>query len=46
MCTTLGDEVAVAECDLDRCTEIQANIFDLALHRQPQHYGLICEIPD
>ena len=41
MCTTLDDEVIVADCDLDRCSEIQDNIFNLALHRQPHHYGLI-----
>ena len=46
MCTTLGDEVIVADCDLDRCGEIQGNIFDLALHRQPQHYGIICRLPE
>ena len=43
MCTTLGDEVVVADCDLDRCGEIQENIFNFALHRQPQHYQLICD---
>ncbi len=43
LCTTLGDEVAVAECDLDRCKEIQDNIFNFALHREPQHYGLIVQ---
>ena len=46
MCTTLEDEVVVADCDLDRCGEIQKNIFNLALHRQPQHYGIITETPD
>lgn len=38
---TLGDEVIVAEVDLDRCAEIRANIFNFALHRQPQDYGLL-----
>ena len=42
-CSTLGDEVVVAECDLDRCSEIQRNIFNFELHREPQHYGLIVE---
>ena len=46
MCTTLEDEVIVADCDLDRCGEVQDNIFNLALHRQPQHYGLITEVPE
>jgi len=41
MCTTLEDELALAVCDLDRCQEIKSNIFNLALHRQPQHYGPI-----
>lgn len=36
-----GDEVITAEIDLDACADIQKNIFDMALHRQPQHYGLI-----
>jgi len=43
MCTTLEDELALAECDLDRCREIRDNIFNFALHRQPQHYGPITE---
>ncbi len=38
---TLGDELIVADCDLDRCREIKANIFNLALHREPAHYRLI-----
>ncbi|MEJ8473818.1 N-carbamoyl-D-amino-acid hydrolase [Roseibium algae] len=42
-CATLGDEVIVAECDLDRCREIQDNIFNFAHHRQPDQYGLLTE---
>ena len=42
-CASLGDEVVVADCDLDRCREIQDNIFNFNLHREPQHYGLIVE---
>jgi predicted amidohydrolase len=38
---TLGDEVVLAEIDLGRCAEIRRNIFNFALHRQPQDYGLI-----
>ncbi|MDO6584736.1 N-carbamoyl-D-amino-acid hydrolase [Salipiger sp. 1_MG-2023] len=38
-----GDEVAVAEIDLDRCTELRRNIFNFALHREPGDYGPICE---
>ena len=42
-CSTLDDELVVAECDLDRCREIQDNIFNFAQHRQPQTYALITE---
>ncbi|WP_417720491.1 N-carbamoyl-D-amino-acid hydrolase [Salipiger sp.] len=38
---TVGDEVITAEIDLDRCAEIRRNIFNFALHRQSQDYGLI-----
>ncbi len=40
---TLDDEVIVHACDLDRCREIQENIFNLALHREPDSYRLITE---
>ena len=46
MCRTLGDEIAVAKIDLDACADIQKNIFDMALHRQPQHYGRITAAKD
>ncbi|MDH3640449.1 MAG: N-carbamoyl-D-amino-acid hydrolase [Gammaproteobacteria bacterium] len=42
-CGTLDDEVITHECDLDRCREIQDNIFNLALHREPESYRLITE---
>lgn len=42
-CSTLADELIVAPCDLDRCRSIQDNIFNFALHREPQNYGLIVE---
>ncbi len=38
---SLEDELILAECDLQRCREIQDNIFNLALHREPASYGLI-----
>ena len=41
--STLDDELITARCDLDRCAEIKHHIFNFALHRQPQHYGLITE---
>ncbi len=40
-CQTLADEVIVHDCDLDRCREIKDNIFNFALHRQPENYGPI-----
>ncbi len=42
-CRTLGDEIVLYECDLDRCKEIQENIFNFALHREPESYRLITE---
>lgn len=41
--STLGDEVVVARCDLDRCATYQRHIFNLARHRRPEHYRLIVE---
>ncbi len=40
-CTTSGDEVVVAVCDLDRCAEIKGTLFDFARYRRPAMYGLI-----
>ncbi len=40
-CKTLGDELIVAECDLDRCKEIKENIFNFSLHREPENYTII-----
>lgn len=42
-CTTLGDELAVARCDLDLCNSYKSTVFNFARHREPQHYGLIVE---
>jgi predicted amidohydrolase len=39
--STRDDELIVADCDLQKCEEIQKNIFNFALHRQPQFYTLI-----
>jgi len=35
----LGDEVVLADVDLERCREIRDNIFDFATHRRPGDYG-------
>ena len=40
-CKGLGDEVIVHECDLNLCQEIQQNIFNFELHREPESYKLI-----
>ena len=40
-CKTLDDELIHAECNLERCKEIQENIFNFNLHREPDNYKLI-----
>lgn len=42
-CTTTGDELAIARCDLDRCNSYKSTTFDFARHREPQQYRLIVE---
>ncbi|MSP96395.1 MAG: N-carbamoyl-D-amino-acid hydrolase [Betaproteobacteria bacterium] len=42
-CSTLGDELALARCDLDLTRSFKTTVFDFARHREPQHYGLIVE---
>ena len=42
-CTTLGDELAVARCDLDLTVSYKSTVFNFAKHREPQAYGLIVE---
>ncbi|MBM3490426.1 MAG: N-carbamoyl-D-amino-acid hydrolase [Alphaproteobacteria bacterium] len=41
--TTLGDELVVAACDLDRCASYKDTIFNFAAHRRPEAYRLIVE---
>ena len=41
--TTLDDELVSATADLSRCQEIQQNIFNFALHRQPWAYRRLVE---
>ena len=38
---TLGDEVVVADCDLDLCAQGKEKMFNFAQHRRPEMYGLI-----
>jgi predicted amidohydrolase len=44
-CSTVGDEVVVADCDLDRCANYKQTLFDFDRYRMPQHYGIITEPP-
>ncbi|MFI5015961.1 MAG: N-carbamoyl-D-amino-acid hydrolase [Hyphomicrobiales bacterium] len=38
---TLGDELVIADCDLDLCLQGKTKMFDFAAHRRPQWYGPI-----
>ena len=40
-CHTLGDELVVADCDLDECAFGKQTVFDFARHRRIEHYGRI-----
>lgn len=42
-CTTKGDEIALARCDLDLCNSYKRTTFNFDLHRQPHAYALIVE---
>lgn len=42
-CSTTGDELALARCDLDLTVSYKSTTFNFAKHREPQHYGLIVE---
>ncbi len=41
--TSLADEVAVADCDLDACKQGKEKMFNFAAHRRPAWYGPIVE---
>jgi predicted amidohydrolase len=41
--TSLGDEVIVADCDLDACRQGKDKMFNFAAHRRPQWYGPITD---
>lgn len=43
MAGTVEDELITYECDLDRTREIREHIFNFALHRRPETYGLITD---
>ena len=42
-CSTLGDELAIARCDLELTVSYKSTVFNFAKHREPQAYGLIVE---
>lgn len=42
-CSTLGDEIALARCDLDLGNSYKNSVFNFARHREPEHYRLIVE---
>lgn len=42
-CATVGDELAIARCDLDLTISYKSTTFNFAKHREPQAYGLIVE---
>jgi hypothetical protein len=42
-CTTTGDELALARCDLDLCNSYKSTTFNFARHREPEQYKLIVE---
>ena len=37
----VGDELVVAECDLDRCADFKDTLFDFGYYRRPEVYGAI-----
>jgi predicted amidohydrolase len=41
--STVGDEPAIARCDLDLTLSCKIATFNFAKHREPQAYGLIVE---
>lgn len=42
-CSTKGDELAIARCDLDLCRSYKTTTFNFERHRRPEAYGLITE---
>ncbi len=42
-CSTLGDELAIARCDLDLTLSYKNSVFNFAKHREPHAYAMIVE---
>jgi N-carbamoyl-D-amino-acid hydrolase len=43
LCTTLGDELATARCDLELTRSYKETVFNFARHRRPEHYRMIVD---
>ena len=43
VCATDGDELVVAECDLDLCANYKETLFDFDRYRRPEVYRRITE---
>ncbi len=43
LCSTLEDELMIADCDLDAGRYLKDTTFKFSAHRRPEHYGLIVE---
>ena len=41
---TAGDEVVVADCDLEWCARYKKTLFDFARYRRPEMYGALTEV--
>jgi N-carbamoyl-D-amino-acid hydrolase len=38
-----GEELIIADCNLDAGNYIRETVFDFAAHRRPEHYGVITD---
>ena len=41
--TATGDELVIATCDLDACTQYKTTVFDFERYRRPEVYGSIAQ---
>ena len=42
-CSTVGDELALARCDLDLCLSYKTTTFNFVRHREPEQCRLIVD---
>ncbi|MEC7304102.1 MAG: nitrilase-related carbon-nitrogen hydrolase, partial [Pseudomonadota bacterium] len=45
MTSTMGDEIIVAECDLDRAAKARKARWNWEYNREPRHYGILVDGP-